>query len=101
MLVDPKTTPRELLNILPDLYHDLMQYPKSMIDFKECAIPSLKKFFLNPLERETSPYGSNVCLKVKEFTGKCDKELMDLYLKQICTKLAEILKRQKGDQYGF
>ena len=101
MLVDHKTTPRELLNILPNLYHDLMQYPKSMIDFKECAIPSLKKFFLNPLERETSPYGSNVCLKVKEFTDKCNQELMDLYLKQICTKLAEILKRQRGDQYGF
>ena len=36
-----------------------------------------------------------------EFVNECDKELMNVYLRKMCTTIAESLKRQRGDQYGF
>jgi len=101
MLLDHKVTPRQLLTILPNLYHDLCNYPLTMRDISRCALPSLHKYFLNPHEKVTSPYGVAVCQKLKEYIEICDQQLMEVYLKQVSQTLGGILKRQRGDQYGF
>ena len=36
-----------------------------------------------------------------DFLKQCDQELMDKHLKTVCFKLAETLKQQRGNQYGF
>eukprot|EP00111_Clytia_hemisphaerica_P016701 TCONS_00049517-protein len=101
MLLDHKVTPRQLLVILLQLYQDLCSYPLSMIHMTRCALPSMQTFFLDPLKDATSPYGVNVCLKLKGFISECDQTLMESYLKQISQGLGCILKRQRGNQYGF
>ena len=40
-------------------------------------------------------------MKLKEYLESCDFEMMDRYLKRICIELSIILKRQRGNQYGF
>ena len=101
MLLNHRVTPRQLLVILPELYHDLCSYPLTMTNMKRCAIPSLAPFFLDPLKKESSPYGVNVCQKLAEYVVTSSTELMDSYLKQVCDTLGVVLKRQRGDQYGF
>ena len=101
MLLEHKVTPRKLLEVLPKLYEDLLHYPISLAQMDSCGIPSLKDYFLHPLKKETSPYGVKVCQALKEFVENSDKDLMNKYLKSICSTLAVILKRQRGDQYGF
>lgn len=61
----------------------------------------MKPYFLNPLLKETSPYGVDVCKSLQDFIDHSDKELLDKYLKSVCLELAVILKRQRGDDYGF
>ena len=101
MLLDHKVSPRSLLVILPQLYKNLVQYPNTLCQVTSCGIPALQPYFLEPFQKETSPYGIDVCKCLSQFTENCDKELMDLYLKEVCRKLAETLKRQRGNQYGF
>ena len=73
-----------------------------MIDMTRCALPSMQTFFLDPLHEATSPYyGVNICVKLQQFLSECDHTLMENYLMQICQSLGCILKRQRGDQYGF
>ena len=98
MLLDHKVTPRQLLSILPSLHEDLSKYHGSMTNMESCALPSMKNYYLNPFEDATSPYGVPVCRKLQV---SCDTTLMDSYLKQVSQSLAVILKRQRGDQYGF
>ena len=66
-----------------------------------CVLPSLQPYFLQPLERQTSPYGMPVCQKLKEWVEGCDQHLMDNYLKQVSENLGAILKKQRGHQYEF
>ena len=101
MLLDHKVTPRDLLVILPQLYQDLKSYPKSLCTITACGIPALEKYFLNPLNKETSVYGTDVSQGLSGFLQSCDKDLMDVYLKTVCLKLSDILMRQRGNQYGF
>ena len=67
----------------------------------ECGITAMREFFLHPLKKESAPYGLEVSIALKVFIESCDKDLMDKYLKQVCNELAIILKRQRGNQYGF
>ena len=101
MLLDHKVTPLTLLEVLPKLYNDLLSYPQSLAQLNECGAPSMRKYFLDPLQKETSPYGVEVCKYIVVYLEECDMDLMNLYLSQICNQLAIILKRQRGDQYGF
>ena len=100
MLLDHKVTPRKLLVILPELYNNLKDYPESLCNTNSCAIPALEPFFLNPHARETSHYGVDVSKGLSDYLSTCDKEIMDLYLKTVCSTLGDMLKRQRGDQYG-
>ena len=101
MLLNHWVTPRQLLVILPKLYVDLCNYSRTLTNMNQCGMPSLEPYFLDPLKKETSPYGVNVCQKLAELISDCSQQLMDSYLKQICTSLGVILKRQRGNQYGF
>jgi hypothetical protein len=101
MLLDHRVTARQLLTILPNLYSELKDYPHSLCTTKHCGIPTLTPFFLDPHKKETSPYGPNVCDSLAAYLSSVDTVLMDRYLKQLCAKVAEALKRQRGNQFGF
>ena len=100
MLLEHKVTPLRLLDILPKMYTDLKTYPVQLTQFEKCGIPSLQEFFLDPLQKETTCYGV-VCKNWKEYVENCDVDMMNRYLKQIGTELSIVLKRQRGNQYGF
>ena len=59
MLLNHKVTPRDSLVIL-QLYQDLKSYPKSLCTITACGFQALEKYFLNPLNKETSVYGTDV-----------------------------------------
>ena len=101
MLLEHKVTPRQLLEVLPKMYKDLSTYPVSFTNLNKCGLPALQEFFANPLQKETTCYGVEVCKHLAVYIDNCDKALMDRYLKKICKELAIILKRQRGNQYGF
>ena len=61
----------------------------------------MKPFFLNPLVRETSPYGLDVCKSLAIYVSSVDQEILDIYLRKLCDCIGDALKRQRGDQYGF
>ena len=83
MLLEHKVPPRKLLQVLPILYKSLQQYPHSLCHIDNCGIPAMKPYFLNPFLKETTPYGFYVSKYLLEYTNNCNKELMDLYLRDI------------------
>ena len=83
------------------LSNDLLSYDDSMCQINSCGIPSLSPYFLNPFKRESSPYGVEVCNKLAQYLQSTDHVIMNLYIKKICKTIAAILKRQRGNQYGF
>ena len=101
MILDHKVTPRQLLVILPKLYADLKSYPLTLCTTEKCGIPSMTPYFLNPHKKETSPYGTNVCQSLSVFLKSVNVNTMDVYLKTLCSTIADALKRQRGNQYGF
>jgi hypothetical protein len=101
MLIDHKVTQRNLLVILPKLYEELCSYPICMVKFDKPTLLSLSEYWLPPFEASTSPYGVEVFKKNQAYSNTCDKNLLDKCLKEICTRTAVILKRQRGDTYGF
>ena len=102
MLLEQRVTPRQLLAILPDLYLELKSCPESFCKVDVCAIPALKPFFADPLKQKKTPtYGVGVSQILHSYLGEIDHEMMDLYLRKVCKTVAEILKRQRGNQYGF
>ena len=46
-------------------------------------------------------HGVDVAKSLSDFVNESDKQLMNIYLKRICSTVAEVLKRQRGNQYGF
>ena len=90
-----------LLTILPKLYDDLCSYPESLAKTNKCEIPYLQPYFLDPTVKKSSPYGVDVSKAISDFGDECDKDLMNVYLKKMCLTIAESLKRQRGNQYGF
>ena len=74
-----------LLTILPNLYNDLCSYPHSLAQIDICGIPSLQPHFLNPTVKKSSPYGIDAAKSSGEFGNECDKELMNVYLRKMCT----------------
>ena len=101
MLLEHRVTPLRLLQVLPALYNELDSYERDLTDMNICGFPSLEDFFLDPFKKATSCYGVGVCTALKEYIETTDKEMMNRYLKKICKELGLILKRQRGNQYGF
>ena len=48
-----------------------------------------------------SPYGVDVLTKLKSVVENLDRRLLDRCLKDICKEAAVVLKRQRGNAYGF
>ena len=101
MLLEHKVTPRKLLDVLPELHKDLSSYPISFTNMDKCGLPALQEFFSNPFQKETTCYGVEVCKHLADYVDSCDKQMMDRYLKKMCNELAIILKKPRGNQYGF
>ena len=93
MLLDYKFTHLELLNILPKLYTDLLSYKTSLIKFDGPAIKALTPFWQPPFVKTSSPYGVGVMESLKQFTDKCNQEMMDKSLKNIFIHMAVTLKQ--------
>ena len=101
MLLDLKVDHLELLNVLPRLYTELIEYPESLAQLEKPGIPALGFAWLNPLDQDMSPYGVEVSKGLADALESCDLSLLDRYLKDLCQVIAVILKRQRGDAYGF
>ena len=101
MLLDYKATQRELLVILPNLYHELNNCDTSLIKFDGPAINALAKFWQPPFDKNSSPYGVDVMKSLQKYTDSCDHDLMNSCVKEITEVMAVALKRQHGNAYGF
>ena len=68
MLLDHCVTPKQLLNILSALHHDLINYLTDLTspDHNTC-LPSLSKYWLDPFDPKTSPYGVDVCKAIRDY----------------------------------
>ena len=101
MLLDYKVTQRELLDILPNLYHELSNYNETFIKFDGPVIKALAKFWQPPFLKNSSPYEVDVMESLQKYTDSCDQDLMNSFLLDINKHMAVALKRQRGDAYGF
>ena len=99
MLPEHNVTPRNLLSILPSLY--LKTYPLYLRQIEKSCVPSLTAYFLDQTIKQTTLYGTYVCNSLLIYINERDKTLMDIYQMTICSPLADILKQQRGIQYGF
>ena len=89
MLLDHRVTSRQLLTTLPNLYSDLKSYPNSLCTTKECSISTMTPYFLDPHNKETSPYGPNVCNSLSQYLSTIDTAIMNELLKQLCSKIGD------------
>ena len=101
LLLELEATHTDLLRILPEMYKQLLSYPVSLAQLSQPGITALKHSWVDPLHSSSSPYGPKICERLAAALSNCDKSLLDKHLKQLCAKEAEILRRQRGDAYGF
>ena len=81
MILDMNVSHNILLKVLPELYQDLSTYPKSLAQLSEPGLPSLSNAWLDPLNKDSSPYGVDVSKGILQAIDQCDKTLLDKYLK--------------------
>lgn len=101
MLLDLEVDHWKLLEVLPKLYRQLVEYPHSLAQLEAPGVPALAFAWQNPLDKNTSPYGLEVSQGLQNALKMCDQRLLDRYLRDLCKMLAIILKRQRGNAYGF
>ena len=101
LLLELEATHTDLLKILPEMYKQLLAYPVSFAQLSKPGIAALKHSWVDPLLSSSSPYGPKISKGIAEVLSNCDIQLLDKYLKQLCSKQAEILRRQRGSAYGF
>ena len=93
MLLDYKVTQRELLDILPNLYHDLSNYNETCIKFDGSAKKALAKFWQPTFLKNSLPYGVDVMEFLDKYTtDSCDQGLMKSCLRDINKHMAIALK---------
>ena len=92
MLLERKVTPRKLLDVLPELHKDLSSYPISFTNMDKCGLPALQEFFSNPLQKETTCFGVEVCNHLADYVDSSDKQMMDRYLKKYAMNLQFFLR---------
>ena len=100
LLLELKVTHLELLTILPQLYEELMSCPRSLSQLSEPAFPALSRAWINPFSKN-APYPSVVAKAILEAIDRCDKFHLDKYLRDLSKQMAIVLKRQRGNAYGF
>ena len=101
LLLELEAAHTDLLSIIPEMYKQMVAYPVSLAQLSEPGIPALKDSWVEPLNSKSSPYGPKVSQGLMEALSNCDIGLLDRYLKELCAKQAEVLKRQRGGAYGF
>ena len=101
LLLELEASHTDLLRILPEMYNQMMTYPVSFAQLSEPGLPALRHSWVEPLTSLSSPYGPKVSLGLQQALTNCDIGLLDRYLKELCCKQAEVLKRQRGAAYGF
>ena len=101
MILDMNVSHNVLLEVLPKLHQDLSTYPKSLAQLSEPGLPSLSGSWLDPLNKDSSPYGVDISKGILQAIDQCDRNLLDKYLKDICHQMGVVLKRQRGDAYMF
>ena len=101
MILDMNVSHNDLLVVLPKLYDDLSSYPKSLAQLAEPGLPSLADAWLDPLSKDSAPYGVDVSNGILQAIEQCDKTLLDKYLKDLCYQMGVVLTRQRGDAYKF
>ena len=101
LILEMNVSHNDLLKLLPKLYEDLSTYPKSLAQLTEPGLPSLSEAWLDPLSKDSSPYGVDISNGVQQAIAQCDKQLLDKYLKDLCFQMSVVLKRQRGDAYNF
>ena len=90
----------DLMETLKKVYNSLQNYEVPFSQIGHPAISSLQKAWVNPLA-EKSPYGKEVGTAIRDALANVDTSLLDTYMKQLCIKMATIMKRQRGNAYGF
>ena len=80
---------------------ELIECPVSLAQLKTPDIKSLKFALLDPFDHKMSLYGVDITSSFVKAISECVQDLLDRFLKDLCQKEAEILKRQIGDAYGF
>ena len=101
LILDIGASHNDFLEVLPKLYQDLTSYPKSLAQLSEPGLPSLAHAWLDPLDKDSSPYGVDVAAGILQAMDQVDKTLLDKYLKDLCYQMGVVLKRQRGDAYKF
>ena len=101
LILEMNVSHNDLLTLLPKLYEELSTYPKSLAQLKEPGLPSLSEAWLDPLSKDSSPYGVDIANGVLQAIDLCDRQLLDKYLKDLCFQMSVVLKRQRGDAYNF
>ena len=91
----------KLLDVLSKMYSQLTEYPDSLAQLKMPANEAPAFAWLDPLDENTSLYGEDVSIGILTALESCDLYLLDKYLKELCHKEGTILKRQRGNSYGF
>ena len=100
LLIDRQATHLDLLKILPELYKELSEYKISLAQIKKAVLPSLRDVWVDPLSRH-APYNKEIGSIMSRAIERCNKELLDCYLKESCAEMATILKRHRGNAYNF
>ena len=84
MILEMNLSHNDLLEVLPKLYEDLSTYPKSLAQIAEPGLPSLSFAWLDPLNKDSSPYAVEVSYGVLKAIEHCAEGLLDKYLKDLC-----------------
>ena len=86
---------------MPALYFDLKSYHKILCKLDTCSIPAIKPFLANPLNKVISLYCIDVSEYLCNYVGEIDLCLINLYLNKVSKTVAELLKEERSNQYGF
>ena len=100
LLLELKVTHLDLLQIFPQLSDELCNYPKSSAHLSERAFPTLRLAWIDPFSKK-SPYDPCIAKAISEAIDKFDQAVLDKYLKKLCRKMAQVLKKQRGNAYNF
>ena len=92
LLIDPKATHLNLLEVLPKLHSELLDCASTAGQVDYPPFPSLKDSWIDPRSKE-SPYVKEIVVAI----SYCNKDVLEIYLKELCKEMSIILKLQRGN----
>ena len=66
MLLELNVDHIKLLEVLPQMYQELIDYPESLTQMEKPGIPSLSFAWLDPMDKDSSSYGVDVSAGLKD-----------------------------------